>query len=174
MADSLQIRLYSVYLGKSYDLYMILKWFYRLLIILVLCFMLSGFNVLIFPIILFFFTLTIFNVILNRIRKKEKLICTLTETQFILENLKFEKTLELNLNEIKSVTYIIESFQFNLPYRSSSLVASLNRIVIIKTNKKKINLLFLTRSYEDMNSLKNKIKKIGLTQSNVKYEIRYI
>jgi hypothetical protein len=120
------------------------------------------------------FIIIILRIVLYVARKKDRLICTLTESQFSIENLKFEKTLELNLNELKSITYILESYIFDNPYSSSSIVASLNRLIIVKSNNEKINLLFITNNYKEMNGIKEKVKKIQLTHPFVKYKIGYI
>jgi hypothetical protein len=113
-------------------------------------------------------------IVLYITRKKDRLICTLTERQFSIENLKFEKTLELNLNELKSITYILESYIFDNPFSSSSIVASLNRLVVVKSNNEKINLLFITNNNNEMNGIKEKVKNIQLIYPFVKYKIGYI
>jgi len=167
------IKLYSVYIGNSYKIYMLLKWLLALVLMLGLFLMLTEFLMIAIPIFFVFLVIVFLHITLNRVRKKERITCKLTEKQFIRENLDYETILELNLDELKSVTFILDSYIFDVPYSSPSLVANLNRIIIVKPNNEKLNLLFLTNSYNEMYTLKEKIKKTELIHPNVKYKIGY-
>ncbi len=174
MENFLQIKLFSVFSGKSYNIYMILKWLKVLVFLLGILLIITKFLVIAIPVSLIFIMIIILNIVLNKINKKERLFCTLTETQFILENLEFNKKNEFDLSDLKSITYILESNIIDVPSRSPNLVGNLNRIIIIKSNNEKINLLFLINGYHKMNDLKVKINQINHVNPNVNYKIGYI
>ena len=174
MGNFLQIKLFSVYYGKSYNIHMTLKWLKVLVFLLAILLMVTKFLMIVIPVSLIFIMIVILNVLLNKIKKKERFFCTLTETQFILENLELKKSFGFDLTELKSITYILESNIIDVPSRSPNLVANLNRLVIIKSNNEKINLLFLINGYDEMNVLKVKINQIHRMHPNVNYKIGYI
>jgi len=174
MENSSQIRLYSVYIGKSYIYYMILKWLIPLVLLLSIILKFSEILILLIPIVLVFLLVIILHIFLYRSRKKERVICTLSDNQFTIESLEFVKTLDLNLSEIKNITFFLESYLIDIPSRSPDLIPGFNRLVIVKSNNEKINLQFVINSFNEMKELKVKIKRINLIHPNVDYKIVYI
>lgn len=153
-------KLNNVYLKETYFYYKTIK---ILKIVLILIIVLTKvFNSIISGLLALFvlFTIIILHLIFKESTKKNNYNLLIEDEVLTIESNKNQKIFESSLNNIRKITFIFESHNFNGPNLTPNLVPWHNRILIEKNNSEKIHIVFTLNSYKEISNLKIEIQKI--------------